>query len=114
MNSRDSKNVDVVLGMQALMSHVQTRNDVLKIQSWIPSKDGRFYAEVDLPRNDGSTSRHILRILTYLPGKLLKSIVCTKEIFFDAGFKLGKIDAAMSSFHHPAFDAHRIIWHTES
>ena len=43
---------------------------------------------------------HILRILTYIPGKLLKAIACTKELFFDAGFKLGKIDAALSSFRH--------------
>jgi len=114
MNSQDSKNTEVVEGMHAVMQHLKKNNDVLKIQSWIPSKTGKYFEKVGLSKSDGSKAHHILRILTYIPGPLLKSITCSKDIFIDAGFKLGKIDSALSTFRHPVFDTHHLIWHTES
>lgn len=111
MDSKDSKIDNVIEGLQAIMSHVQKMNSVMKIQSWNPSKNGNLYEKANLKRSDGTTSTHALRVLTFLPGKLVKSIPCTKELLFDVGFKLGKIDQALLTFHHPAFDSHDIIWH---
>jgi len=114
MNSQDSKNAEVVEGIHAVMDHLEKNNNVLKIQSWIPSKTGKYLEKVELAKSDGSKAHHILRILTYIPGPLLKSITCNKDLFIDAGFKLGKIHCALSTFRHPVFDTHHLIWHTES
>jgi len=121
MNSKDSKNVHLCEGIHAAMECVRTACiDLLKLQAWIPSVNGKFYEVVDIkPTNNGvdgsclRSKQHLLRVLTFLPGRLLQGLKYDSDLLFDAGFKLGHVSSALLSFHHEAFDGHRNIWQTQ-
>lgn len=45
---------------------------------------------------------HLVRLITYLPGKPLAAATHTPELLSDFGRKLGQLDRALADFDHPA------------
>ena len=66
----------------------------------IPARDGRSI--IDTP--DGA-----LRLLTWLPGTPLAHLPRTPALAASIGSALGRLDAALAGFHHPASD-HHLLW----
>jgi hydroxylysine kinase len=50
-----------------------------------------------------------LRLLTWLPGTPLAHLPRTPDLARSIGASLGRLDAALASFHHPAAD-HHLLW----
>lgn len=50
---------------------------------------------------------HLVRLLTYLPGKPLATVSQSPELLYDFGRALGKLSQAMVGFDHPG--AHRVF-----
>ena len=65
-----------------------------------PTRDGRHI----LPTPDGA-----LRLLTWLPGTPLAHLLRTPELAASIGSALGRLDATLADFHHPAAD-HHLLW----
>ena len=66
----------------------------------VRTKEGKDVVYVDLP-----SGRHAMRVLRYLPGKLMgdEDVVQTDELLLEAGSLIGKIDAAFENFDHIGF-----------
>lgn len=66
----------------------------------VPTRDGRTI----LPTPEGA-----LRLLTWLPGTPLAHLPRTPALAAAIGTALGRLDATLASFHHPAAD-HHLLW----
>jgi hydroxylysine kinase len=66
----------------------------------IPSRDGRSL----IATKDGA-----LRLLSWLPGTPLADLPRTPELAASIGTSLGRIDAILASFRHPAAN-HHLLW----
>src|SRR4051812_725107 len=65
----------------------------------VPSADGALLNEV--PVSDGA--RHVVRLLTWIPGVPLASLVHhSPALLDDLGRRLGEVDRALGGFDHPA------------
>ena len=80
--------------------HLAREAPGLPIPRVIPAGDGRAV----LPTPDGA-----LRLLSWLPGTPLAHLPRTPDLAAAIGTALGHLDAALSSFHHPAAD-HHLLW----
>jgi len=66
----------------------------------LPTGDGRTI----VPTPDGA-----LRLLTWLPGTPIAHLPRSSALAQAIGSALGRLDAALASFHHPASD-HHLLW----
>jgi Ser/Thr protein kinase RdoA (MazF antagonist) len=80
--------------------HVAATAPDLPTPRAIATRDGRF----SLPTSDGA-----LRLLTWLPGTLLAHLSRTPALATAIGTALGRLDATLAGFHHPAAD-HHLLW----
>lgn len=80
--------------------HTATHSPDLPIPRVIPARDGRTI----LPTPDGA-----LRLLTWLPGTPLAHLPRTPALATAIGRALGRLDATLAGFRHPAAD-HHLLW----
>lgn len=80
--------------------HVAATTPDLPIPRVIPTRDGRTI----LPTEDGA-----LRLLTWLPGTPLAQLPRSPALARAIGTALGRLDATLAGFHHPAAD-HHLLW----
>ncbi|XP_055682174.1 hydroxylysine kinase [Lutzomyia longipalpis] len=56
------------------------------------------------------TTKHIIRLLEYIPGKILKEITPTNNLIYQAGLFVAKFDRAIKHFTHDAYKTHKSLW----
>ena len=103
-----------VLEMQvAALAHLAACAPAIAVPRVRPALSGETIATIT--RADGAT--HLVRLLTYLPGKLLAGTnPHTPELLRALGATLGTVDRALLSFTHPAaeralrWDLPRVGW----
>lgn len=61
-----------------------------------------------------SNTKHAVRLLQYQPGKIFHDVLKTNHLYYQVGEFLAKIDNALKTFKHEAFDTYRSLWHLES
>jgi Ser/Thr protein kinase RdoA (MazF antagonist) len=88
----------------AAMLHIRERVPQLPVQAPLPGTDGSF----EFPVRDADGSR-ILRVLTFLPGKLLSQAHPSPPQVHAIGAMLARIAAALRDFTHPSQDR-LLIW----
>ncbi|XP_053573377.1 hydroxylysine kinase [Bombina bombina] len=111
INGEDSKNTELI--------EAQTHVMMFLHKEGIPTPEPIFTKTGDImslePIVYGSvTQKHIVRLLTYLPGIPIAKTVATPEILFEVGKTAAKIDEALSmKFQHPhikSFDRGQFLW----
>lgn len=55
-------------------------------------------------------SRHLVRLLEFLPGKMFNDVLKTNHLFYQVGEFIGQIDLALKRFEHEAYDNHKSLW----
>jgi len=103
-NRRESPQV---LEMQnRVLFHLRETASNLCFPEPLPSRREKFLEEIRIH----GTPRHLLRILTYLPGRFLADIEDRPPALLKRlGRFIGTLDRALAGFHHPA--AHRrLLW----
>ena len=93
---------DVLAFQSAMLAHVHAQEPGLPIPDLVPALDGSLTGEVE---RQGSTERHGIRLVTYLPGSPFAKAEKTEALLRDLGRVLGRLDRALQSFGHPG--AHR-------
>lgn len=59
---------------------------------------------------DHPTGQYIVRLLSFVPGKILHSVPYTKELFFQVGELVAKTDLALAGFKHDGIKGVDRIW----
>ena len=89
----------------AALIHLAKNGQDLPTPRIIPSKNGEFEVEVEIP--DGRTA--MARLITVVRGAPLNGSVISPEIAADLGKTLGRIDLVLADFEHPAAN-HDLLW----
>lgn len=90
----------------ALLRHVERYAPDLPLPRIVPTIDGADTATIDGPAGE----RHLVRLVTFLPGVLMASAPEHEATLPDLGRVLGRLDAVLGSLGHPGafrdFDWH--------
>lgn len=82
---------------QLAMTHLAQHRSVCP--RVIPTRSDEFLTEIQSPTG----AKHLLRLLTYLPGVPIASVPeHSPELLRDLGRKIGQVNRALGSFDHPA------------
>ncbi|KAJ9576660.1 hypothetical protein L9F63_025445, partial [Diploptera punctata] len=56
-------------------------------------------------------SKHLVYLLIYQPGELLKYVSCTNDTFWKIGKFVAEVDEIFKGIHHPAYESsYRTLW----
>ena len=124
-NSLDSKDLPFNEAQIGMMLHLHQSG--MEVPVPIKNKNGDFWSLEELQsekRNDwkenneektNSSSKHIVRILKFVPGQTFYDIKpWTCEQFYDAGVFVAQVDQVLKSFKHPAYDSRNMLWYLTS
>jgi 4-aminobutyrate aminotransferase-like enzyme/Ser/Thr protein kinase RdoA (MazF antagonist) len=87
------------------LKHVAERDPELPIPRLIPTPSGEHGCKVDGP--DGQ--KHLVRLLTFLPGKPLGDLAPENRPLRSLGATVARLGLALRGFFHPAA-GHRLLW----
>jgi len=106
-NSQDSKDPDFTDAQNLMILHMAEELPVP-----VPVKDinGNYKSTQDI-----NGTSHIVRLLKYIPGKILYDIPdWTTKHFFQCGELAARMDKILSTFEHPAYEERSSIWFLSS
>lgn len=58
----------------------------------------------------GSKNQHMVRLLAYLPGSLLKDVDLTNDLGYKLGAEVARMSSALTRFSHEFYDEYRSVW----
>jgi hydroxylysine kinase len=89
------------------MAFANEVDPAIPLQRVLPSLDGEIEATLETDVGDRS-----MRVLTWLPGRLLRDTTPTADQLFEFGAMQGRLAAALEDFRHPAAKR-EIAWSVE-
>ncbi len=92
----------------AAMKHVALADPGLGLQRVIASRSGE-----EIAHWDHATSRHPVRLLTYLPGKLYSAAGSSPALLESLGGFMGRLSHALRGFGHPAAFRPGLLWNLD-
>jgi 4-aminobutyrate aminotransferase-like enzyme/Ser/Thr protein kinase RdoA (MazF antagonist) len=83
------------------LAHLAKKNSGLTLPQVRPTRDGKFSATI----KDAAGHSRLVWMLSYLPGKLFAHVKPhSDQLLTDLGEWLGRLDAALADFAHPAVE----------
>lgn len=70
---------------------------------------GKYYSTEKI-----GTSKHIVRLLEYQPGKIFTEVIKTNHLYYQVGEFAAKICMALKHFKHDAYNTHKSLWMLEA
>jgi len=106
-NSQDSKDPDFTDAQNLMILHMA---EELPVPVPIKDLDGNYKSLQDI-----NGQSHIVRLLKYIPGKILYDIPdWTTNHFYQCGELAARMDKILSTFDHPAYKSRSSIWFLSS
>lgn len=91
------EDVDFLDAQQQLLQHL-AQTDIDFCPQLFAAKDGSV-----MPTVEGESGAHIVRLVSFLAGVPMGNVARhSRELLHDLGHKLGRLDAALVGFEHPA------------
>ncbi|XP_068140178.1 hydroxylysine kinase [Drosophila tropicalis] len=107
LNSLDSKKVEFVDGQNQLLLYLAKQN--VKCPRPIANAVGKYYSVEQL-----SGKSHVVRLFEFLPGKMFHEAQMSKNLLFQSGEFLAKLDRSLKNFTHTAYETHKSLWMLQS
>ncbi|XP_030384593.1 hydroxylysine kinase [Scaptodrosophila lebanonensis] len=108
VNSLDSKKEDIVDAQNQLLLYL-AKNKV-QCPKPIVNACGKYYSVERFSGGGGN----VVRLLEFVPGKMFHEIEVTKNLLYQSGQYLAKLNGVMKNFTHPAYESHKTIWMLQS
>ena len=93
----------------AALAHARQHDPSLPVPYLIAARDGKTLTEA----RDAQGRRHLVRLLSYLPGVPLAAITATAALHTQLGMTLGRLASALQDFQHPAAHRAEFIWNLD-
>jgi 4-aminobutyrate aminotransferase-like enzyme/Ser/Thr protein kinase RdoA (MazF antagonist) len=87
------------------MLHICRHAPELPVMRPLSTIDGNFYSEAE----DSRGQRHIVRLFTFLPGRIVDSTALKRDAIRDFGSTVASMGIALRGFFHAA-GGYRILW----
>ncbi|XP_053407229.1 hydroxylysine kinase-like isoform X2 [Mercenaria mercenaria] len=106
---------DIVDAQHALCQYIREQGVATQIP--IPNREGLEWSlETFAENKHDKTVRngpYLVRLLTFIPGKLFRETPYVPGSFYNVGKFLGRLHKAMTGFHHSFYDVFTTIWSLE-
>lgn len=112
MNSLDSQNLPLVEAQTEAALYLGAHG--INCPQPVQNLSGKYYSLEELAENGTNNKRHVVRMLMYQPGKLLKQVPSTPKLMVKVGKFIAEMDNVLKGFQHPAFGNNRSIWALDS
>lgn len=105
LNNLDSENLPYVNAQNEMMLYLNARgfNCPVPMQS-LKGPYTLLYksksSEEKMGNKEVPYREHAVRLLSFVPGRLIKDVSCTTDLLFDLGTYVSKIHTALQGFHH--------------
>ncbi|KAL4709668.1 hypothetical protein ACJJTC_007399 [Scirpophaga incertulas] len=103
MNSMDSKNASVVEAQNEIMNYLNTRSVVC------PKPVRNVYGHLHSVETI-SGKQHIVRLLEFIPGQMLKDVPLTDALLYQLGEFVANLDNKLQNFNHSGLVSREHIW----
>ncbi|XP_050691555.1 hydroxylysine kinase-like [Eriocheir sinensis] len=112
-NSLDSKNAGVMAAQNEIMLFLLARG--IKVPKPEKNVTGSHFILSEITGDKaGEEGENLVRLLTFLPGKILSQVPYTAQLFFELGALVARVDNELRDFHNEAVKQRRLIWCLES
>ncbi|XP_052744342.1 hydroxylysine kinase [Bicyclus anynana] len=103
MNSMDSQNLSVVEAQNEIMNFLITRS--VTCPKPIRNIFGHLHSVESI-----SGKNHVVRLLEYVPGELLKDVPRSESLFYQLGEFVANLDNKLQNFNHSGLVSREHIW----
>nr|XP_026498142.1 hydroxylysine kinase [Vanessa tameamea] len=103
MNSIDSQNLSVVEAQNEIMNFLSTRS--VSCPKPIRNVFGHLHSVESI-----SGKQHVVRLLEYIPGELLKDVPRSEALFYQLGEFVANLDNKLQNFNHSGLVSREHIW----
>lgn len=112
VNALDSRNTDYIDAQTKIMLFLNDRGIVCPVP--VKNSHGSYFSSEDIKQGNNTTT-HIVRLLVYRPGVLMReSFPLSRDVAFRVGELAARLDLELQSFDHPAMRTHRSTWNLVS
>lgn len=112
LNSLQSRDPEIIDAQHAMCRHVRERG--VPTQVPISNKDGREWSletcQGTADNKDVKNGPYLVRLLTFVPGKIFHQTPYIPGSFYNVGKYLGRLHKALEGFHHSFYDTYTMIW----
>lgn len=106
LNALDSKKLAFIDAQTKLLKFVSDNG--ISCPRPVSNVYGRNYSLEPIRGNE-----HVIRLLEYIPGKVLDEVPYSENLFYQAGVFLANFDRVVSKFDHDGYKDHTSIWQLE-
>ncbi len=92
----------------AVLRHIEATDATLGVQRLVPGREGADIVDWHM-----GSAIHAVRLLTYLPGRLLSSVAVTPALLESLGGFMGRLSQALQGFGHPAAHRPGFLWNLD-
>lgn len=92
----------------AVLTHLQLADPTLAVPRVVPALDGSAVVSWQ-----GSAGTHAVRLLSYLPGRLLSTVSKSSATLASLGAFMGRLSRALKGFGHPAAHRQGFLWNLD-
>lgn len=107
LNALDSKKIDFIEAQNELMIYLSQHG--IHCPKPVRNVNGKYYSVEHINGDD-----HVVRLLEYIPGKMFHQVPKTKSLLYQSGEYIAKVNDAVKSFKHDAYETHKSIWMLQS
>ncbi|XP_064083497.1 hydroxylysine kinase-like [Macrobrachium nipponense] len=123
LNSMDTKNEKLVDAQNQMMLFLHSKGFnvpkpqknvfglYMKAEKLTPPPPDDFLTN---NMSEDQSQEYMVRLLTFLPGKILHQVEYTAELFYECGIYVGKIDKELKNFQNETLLSRKSIWKLES
>ncbi|KAJ9579227.1 hypothetical protein L9F63_024664 [Diploptera punctata] len=111
-NSLESQNTSAVDAQTKMALHLGECG--INCPQPVRNVKGQFYSLEEISQDGKTGNKHIVRALTFQPGKLLKQIPLNSNTLFNVGRHVALVDQFLKNFYHPAYNDNKSLWSLES
>ncbi|KAL0278165.1 UNVERIFIED_CONTAM: hypothetical protein PYX00_000066 [Menopon gallinae] len=111
INSKDSHNVHIQQAQNDFMIFLRKHN--IRCSLPVKNKFGEYFSVEKLPlgRNGPEQRKHVVKLLEFQPGTLLKHVEPNFSLYYEVGAVAANLNMTAKLFQHYGYDAHESIWH---
>lgn len=113
-NTLDSKNAGVMAAQNEMMLFLHARGIRVPKPERNVTGSHLIFAEISGDKAGEAGGENIVRLLTFLPGKILYQVPYTAQLFFEGGAFVARMDNELKDFTNEALRQRRFIWSLES
>ncbi|KAG0724731.1 Hydroxylysine kinase [Chionoecetes opilio] len=114
INHLDSKKSEMIAAQVEMMCFLHSRGFKVPKPEKNVTGSHIIYAKISGDQVGEVGGEHIVRLLTFIPGKILCQVPYTAQLFYEGGVHVARLDNVLKDFTNEALNQMRYVWRMEN